>query len=217
MRVLFLGAPGSGKGTQAEKLHKALGFTILTTSNLLRAQLADGSVLGAQIQAKMEAGSLVPDALVWQVVKQASQQCINQQKKYILDGYPRSMVQLDYIQSSTVIYDYLVYFEVSDAVVIERICGRRVHPSSGRVYHVQHAPENIAGQDDITGEPLVHRKDDQLAVVRRRLVTYREKTLPVVQAVQADIAAGRGRINKILTINADQPITVVTKALQAVL
>lgn len=217
MRVLFLGAPGSGKGTQAEKLKESKGFTVLTASSLLRSQLKSGDSLGQQIQARMEQGALVSDEVVWAVVQQAAQHCIEQGQSYILDGYPRSAIQLEYIQKSAINYDYLVYFEVSDAVVIERVCGRRVHPGSGRTYHTKYAPARVADKDDITGEPLVHRKDDQIEVVKQRLQTYQEKTLPIVASVQDDIEAGRGRIRHVLRLDANQPIALVTQALEAVL
>ena len=214
MNILFLGAPGSGKGTQGERLATQHAFTLLTASQLLRDTLQSGNALSAQIQADMDAGKLVSDDMVWQVMSVSLRDCQAQQQSCILDGYPRSLGQLAFLQQSDYRYDYLVHFTVSDAVVTQRICGRRVHLPSGRVYHVDFAPPKTPGLDDITGEPLVHRADDQLEVVQARLATYKEKTLPILEAVQTAIDAGQSQIQSMITIDADQPIDVVTHVLQ---
>ena len=217
MNIIFLGAPGSGKGTQGEKLAKHFDYQLLTTSTLLRQSSQLGDVLGAQIKADMAAGKLVSDALVWQVLARALAQSRDAGQSVCLDGYPRSLPQLAFLREDAHRYDYLFYFEVSDAVVTERICGRRVHLPSGRVYHETYAPPKVPGHDDVTGEPLVHRPDDSLAVVTQRLETYREKTLPILDAVHADIRSGQGAIKSVVTLNADQPIDVVTAELVALL
>ena len=214
MRIIFLGAPGSGKGTQGEKLHKELNYQVLTTSNILRAHLQSDGPLGKKIQEDMQAGKLVSDDLVWQVMSAAIVENEKSGKGLVLDGYPRSLAQLDFLNQGSFEYNYMVYFKVDESIVVDRVCGRRVHMSSGRVYHIKYAPPKVEGKDDVTGEPLVHRKDDQEDVVKTRLLTYQEKTMPILDRVQQDIDQQRGKVMALVTIDASQEIHVITEQIK---
>lgn len=210
MKLLLIGAPGSGKGTQAERLMQNHGYQVLTVSTLLRQQLDKQGKLGETIRQTMDAGLLVSDNIVWQVITDGIS-AQDSKQGIVLDGYPRSLSQLEQLTNSTETFDAMFYFQVTEDVVVARISGRRVHLPSGRVYHVDFAPPKVAGLDDVTGEPLVHRDDDKPDVVRKRMLTFTEKTQPIVDQVKADIAAGRGVIKRLITLNADQSIDNVTK------
>lgn len=210
MKIIFLGAPGSGKGTQSEKLNKDFGYQVITASSLLREYAQLGTKIGTQIKEIMESGNLVNADLVWQVMSAKIEELSQSGKGIVLDGYPRSIEQLNFLNAGQYDYDHLVYFEISTEILVDRVGGRRVHMPSGRVYHVDYAPPRVAGRDDVTGELLVHRKDDQPEVVKKRMQTYRESTLPIIDIVQAQIAKGQGRVKRISVINADQAIDKVT-------
>ena len=216
MKLLLIGAPGSGKGTQAERLMQNHGYQVLTVSTLLRQQLDKQGKLGETIRQTMDAGLLVSDNIVWQVITDGIS-AQDSKQGIVLDGYPRSLSQLEQLTNSTETFDAMFYFQVTEDVVVARISGRRVHLPSGRVYHVDFAPPKVAGLDDVTGEPLVHRDDDKPDVVRKRMLTFTEKTQPIMDQVKADIAAGRGVIKRLITLNADQPIDQVTKDIAACL
>ncbi|MEC8882372.1 MAG: nucleoside monophosphate kinase [Pseudomonadota bacterium] len=210
MKIIFLGAPGSGKGTQSEKLNKDFGYQVITASNLLREYAQSGSEIGKQIKEIMGSGNLVDAKLVWQVMSAKIDELSQSGESIILDGYPRSIEQLNFLNADQYDYDHLVYFEISTDVLVDRVGGRRVHMPSGRVYHVDYAPPKVADRDDVTGELLVHRKDDQPEVVKKRMQTYKESTLPIIDVVQTQIAKGQGRVKKVSVINADQAIDKVT-------
>lgn len=213
MKLLFVGAPGSGKGTQAGYLAEACGYHVLTASTLLRQQVESESELGKTISQMMKGGLLVSDDIVWQVIATAIAADVGH-AGIVLDGFPRTLAQLERLTASDMAFDVMFYFQVTEDVVVNRISGRRVHLPSGRVYHVDYAPPKIAGIDDVTGEPLVHRDDDKADVVRRRMLTFTEKTAPIINQVKADIACGRGVIKQLITLDADQPIDEVKKMLQ---
>ena len=210
MKIILLGAPGSGKGTQSEKLNKDCGYQVITASNLLREYAQSGTNIGKQIKEIMEAGNLVDAALVWQVMSTKIDELSQSGESIVLDGYPRSIEQLNFLNEGQYDYDHLVYFEISTDILVNRVGGRRVHLPSGRVYHVEYAPPKVPGRDDVTGELLVHRKDDQPEVVKKRMQTYKESTLPIIDVVRAQIAKGQGRVKQVSVINADQAIDKVT-------
>ena len=166
--------------------------------------------IGKQIKEIMEAGNLVDAALVWRVMSAKIDELSQSGEGIILDGYPRSIEQLNFLNAGQYDYDHLVYFEISIDILVDRVGGRRVHMPSGRVYHVEYAPPKVADRDDVTGELLVHRKDDQPEVVKKRMQTYKESTLPIIDVVQAQIAKGQGRVKRVSVINADQAIDKVT-------
>ena len=179
MRIILLGPPGAGKGTQAAYISERYGIPQLSTGDMLRAAVAAGSELGQQAKAVMERGDLVPDELIIGVVQEriAEPDCDN---GFLFDGFPRTIGQADALREAGVAIDAIVEIEVPDEDIVRRMSGRRVHPPSGRVYHVEFNPPEIAGEDDETGERLVQRDDDREDVVRQRLTTYHEQTAPLI-------------------------------------
>lgn len=187
MRMILLGAPGAGKGTQATFITERLGIPQISTGDMLRAAVKAGTALGQQAQKIMEAGQLVPDDIMIGVVRErlAQPDCA---RGFLLDGFPRTIPQAQGLDKAGVRIDVVLEFDVPDADIIERLSGRRVHPASGRVYHVKFNPPKVAGIDDVTGEPLVQRADDQEDTVRKRLDVYHAQTEPLVQ-YYADLQA----------------------------
>lgn len=160
MRIILLGAPGAGKGTQAQFIMEKYGIPQISTGDMLRAAVKAGSELGQKAKEIMDAGKLVTDELVIALVKEriAQEDC---RKGFLLDGFPRTIPQADAMKEAGIKVDNVLEFDVPDALIVERIVGRRVHVSSGRVYHVTFNPPKVAGKDDVTGEELSTRKDDQ--------------------------------------------------------
>ncbi len=180
MRIILLGPPGAGKGTQAAYISERYGIPQISTGDMLRAAVAAGTDLGKQAKEVMDRGDLVPDELIIGVVQEriAEPDCEN---GFLFDGFPRTQGQADALRESGVEIDAVVDIEVDDEQIVRRMSGRRVHPPSGRVYHVEFNPPEVAGEDDETGERLVQRDDDQEDVVRQRLATYHEQTEPLVE------------------------------------
>lgn len=183
MRIILLGAPGAGKGTQAQFLMKTFGIPQISTGDMLRAAISAGTELGMKAKQVMDAGKLVSDDIMIGLVKERITQpdC---QNGYLLDGFPRTIPQADAMQEAGIAVDYVLEFDVPDDVIVQRMAGRRVHPGSGRVYHIQHNPPQVEGQDDETGEALVIRDDDREETVRKRLAIYHEQTEPLVAYYQ---------------------------------
>jgi adenylate kinase len=180
MRLILLGAPGAGKGTQAEALCLRYGIPKISTGDMLRAAVQAGSELGIQAKAVMESGGLVSDDIILGLVKEriAQPDCAH---GFLFDGFPRTIPQAEGLVAAAVDLDYVVEIAVADEEIVQRISGRRVHPGSGRVYHTQHNPPRMAGVDDITGEPLVQRADDSEETVRTRLAVYHAQTSPLAE------------------------------------
>lgn len=179
MRLILLGPPGAGKGTQAGLLAAQYQIQKIATGDMLRAAVQSGSALGKEVEHIMQAGALVPDDLIIRLV----QDCIAQpdyQRGFLLDGFPRNIPQAQALQAAKVQIDHVIEISVDDDELIERITGRRVHAPSGRVYHIHYNPPKEADRDDITCEPLVQRDDDKLETVHKRLQVYREQTAPLV-------------------------------------
>ncbi|MDX1705143.1 adenylate kinase [Pseudidiomarina sp.] len=179
MRIILLGAPGAGKGTQAQFLMKTFGIPQISTGDMLRAAIKAGTDLGKKAKAVMDAGKLVSDDIMIGLVKErvAEPDC---QNGYLLDGFPRTIPQADAMHEAGIEVDYVLEFAVPDDVIVKRMAGRRVHPGSGRVYHVDHNPPKQQGKDDLTGEDLIVRDDDKEETVRKRLAIYHEQTEPLV-------------------------------------
>lgn len=179
MRVILLGAPGAGKGTQAKIIMSEFGIPQISTGDMLRAAVAAGSPLGMQVKDIMAAGGLVSDDLIVALVKERISQpdCRN---GFLFDGFPRTIPQAEALAKENVAIDRVIEIDVPDADIISRLSGRRVHEASGRIYHLQHNPPKEAGVDDMTGEVLVQRPDDQEDTVRKRLQVYHEQTRPLV-------------------------------------
>lgn len=174
-----MGAPGAGKGTQAQALTRRLGIVQVSTGDMLRSAVQSGSELGRKAQSFMRNGELVPDDVIIALIEQrlAREDC---RKGFLLDGFPRTLPQARALDSAGVALSAVVTIEVAPGELVRRISGRRTHPASGRVYHLDDAPPQTPGVDDDTGEPLVQREDDREEIVRRRLKVYGEQTLPLV-------------------------------------
>ncbi|MFD2166359.1 adenylate kinase [Thalassotalea euphylliae] len=209
MRIILLGAPGAGKGTQAQFLMAKYGIPQISTGDMLRAAIKAGTELGKKAKEVMDAGQLVSDDLIIGLVKEriAQDDC---KAGFLLDGFPRTIPQADAMKENGVDVDSVIEFDVADEVIVERMGGRRVHPGSGRVYHIVYNPPKAEGKDDETGEDLVIRPDDEEATVRKRLAIYHEQTKPLVDYYQKEADAGNC---KYLTIDGTQPVEQVSNIL----
>ena len=179
MRLILLGAPGAGKGTQAAFICEKFGIPQISTGDMLRAAVKAGTPLGLQAKAVMDAGQLVSDELIINLVKDriAQPDCA---KGFLFDGFPRTIPQADAMKAAGVKLDYVLEIDVPFEAIIDRMSGRRSHPASGRTYHVKFNPPKVEGIDDVTGEPLVQREDDKEETVKKRLQVYSDQTRPLV-------------------------------------
>lgn len=179
MKLILLGAPGAGKGTQATFICQKFGIPQISTGDMLRAAVKAGTPLGVQAKTIMDAGGLVSDDLIINLVKERITQpdCAN---GFLFDGFPRTIPQADAMKAAGVQLDYVLEIDVPFDAIIERMSGRRSHPASGRTYHVKFNPPKVEGVDDVTGEPLVQRADDQEETVKKRLDVYSAQTRPLV-------------------------------------
>ena len=179
MRLILLGAPGAGKGTQAAFICKQFGIPQISTGDMLRAAVKAGTPLGVKAKAVMDSGALVSDDIIIGLVKEriAEPDCA---KGFLFDGFPRTIAQADAMKAAGVKLDYVLEIDVPFDAIIERMSGRRSHPASGRTYHVTFNPPKVAGKDDVTGEPLVQRDDDKEETVKKRLQVYSDQTRPLV-------------------------------------
>ena len=180
MRILLLGAPGAGKGTQAAFIKDKFNIPQISTGDMLRAAVRAGTALGLEAKKVMEAGELVPDGLIMDLVKDRIRRDDCRQG-YLFDGFPRTLGQAQAMQREGILIDCVVEIVVADDEIIKRLDGRRIHPGSGRVYHVLFNPPQQPGVDDVSGEALVQREDDKEATVRKRLQVYREQTAPLIR------------------------------------
>ena len=179
MRLILLGAPGAGKGTQAVFITEKFGIPQISTGDMLRAAIKAGAPLGLAAKKFMDAGALVPDDVIIGLVKERIKQS-DAAKGFLFDGFPRTIPQADAMKSAGVMLDFVVEIDVDDAEIVKRLSGRRVHPASGRTYHVMFNPPKRSGKDDLTGEELVQREDDKEATVKNRLDVYHSQTKPLV-------------------------------------
>lgn len=180
MRILLLGAPGAGKGTQAQFLMARFGIPQISTGDMLRSAIGAGTPLGISAKAYMDKGALVPDHLVTKLVKDRVKQA-DCAKGFIMDGFPRTLPQADALRNAGIDIDFVIEIAVADEEILRRMSGRRVHLASGRSYHVIFNPPKVAGHDDVSGEPLVQRDDDKEETVKARLGVYHAQTQPLVQ------------------------------------
>lgn len=179
MRLILLGGPGAGKGTQANFLTEHFDIPQISTGDMLRAAVKAGTPLGKEAKKVMDAGGLVSDDIIMGLIKERLQEpdCDN---GYLFDGFPRTIAQAEAMRNENIGVDYVVEIAVPDEEIIKRMSGRRVHPGSGRSYHVEFNPPREDGKDDVTGEPLIQRDDDKEETVRKRLEVYHEQTAPLV-------------------------------------
>lgn len=189
MKIILLGAPGAGKGTQAQFMMNKFGIPQISTGDMFRAAIKEGTELGKQAKALMDEGKLVPDELTVALVKDriAQPDCAN---GFLLDGFPRTIPQADALKEVGVKIDFVLEFDVADEVIVERMSGRRVHQPSGRTYHVVYNPPKVEGKDDVTGEDLIIRQDDKPETVLERLAIYHKQTKPLIAYYTAEAEAG---------------------------
>lgn len=211
MRLILLGAPGAGKGTQAKFICEKFGIPQISTGDMLRAAVKAGTPLGVAAKKVMDAGGLVSDDIIIGLVKDRLQQA-DCQAGYLFDGFPRTIPQAEAMKTANVALDFVLEIDVDDSEIIERMSGRRVHLASGRTYHVKFNPPKIAGQDDETGEPLVQRDDDQEETVRKRLEVYHSQTKPLIDYYAGWQASGDGKAPKCRKIAGVGSVETITEA-----
>ena len=179
MRVILLGAPGAGKGTQARFITEKFGSPQISTGDMLRAAVKAGSPLGLKVKGVMDSGGLVSDDIIIDLIKERIQEA-DCAKGFLFDGFPRTIPQAEAMVSAGVSIDHVLEIAVEDEEIVSRLSGRRVHPNSGRIYHTEHNPPKVAGKDDETGEDLIQREDDKEETIRHRLSIYHAQTQPLV-------------------------------------
>ena len=179
MRIILLGGPGAGKGTQANYIKQHYGIPQISTGDMLRAAVKEGTPLGLEAKKVMDAGGLVSDEIILGLVKEriAEPDCAN---GFLFDGFPRTIAQAEALKNEGIKIDAVVEIDVDDDEIIKRMSGRRVHLTSGRTYHVIYNPPKLEGKDDVTGEDLIQRDDDKEETVRKRLAVYHEQTEPLI-------------------------------------
>ena len=199
MRIILLGLPGAGKGTQAQFLTSRFEIPQISTGDMLRAEIKAGTVLGIEAKKFMDAGNLVPDDLVTAMTKQriTKPDCLN---GFIVDGFPRTIAQAEALRKAEIDIDYVVEIEVADDEILRRMSGRRVHPGSGRSYHIQFNPPRVAGKDDLTGEALIQRADDNEETVKKRIANYHSQTKPLVNYYLDWAASGDQRAPRYVNV-----------------
>jgi adenylate kinase len=179
MRLILIGAPGAGKGTQAGYITAKYGIPQISTGDMLRAAIKSGAPLGLRAKKFMDAGTLVPDDVIIGLVRERIKQP-DAANGFLFDGFPRTIPQADAMKASGVMLDFVVEIDVDDAEIVRRLSGRRVHPASGRTYHLLFNPPKVTGKDDLTGDQLVQRDDDLETTVKKRLDVYHSQTKPLV-------------------------------------
>ena len=209
MRLILLGPPGAGKGTQANFIKEKFGIPQISTGDMLRAAVKAGTPLGIEAKKVMDAGGLVSDDIIIGLVKDRLQQddC---KSGYMFDGFPRTIPQANAMKEAGVPIDFVLEIDVPDSEIIERMSGRRVHVASGRTYHVKFNPPKVAGKDDVTGEELIQRDDDREETVKKRLEVYHTQTKPLVEYYSkwaASGAAAAPKVRKISGLGAVEAIT----------
>ena len=210
MRTILLGPPGAGKGTQAAFITKRYGIPQISTGDMLRAAVKAGTPLGVAAKKVMDAGGLVSDDIIINLVKERLTQpdCAS---GYLFDGFPRTIPQAQAMKDAGVRLDAVVEITVPDEDIIERMSGRRVHVASGRTYHVKFNPPKAAGKDDVTGEPLIQRDDDLESTVRKRLEVYHSQTKPLVDFYKNWSASGDAAAPKLVTVSGVGAVDAITQ------
>jgi adenylate kinase len=211
MRLILLGPPGAGKGTQANFIKERFGIPQISTGDMLRAAVKAGTPLGLAAKQVMDAGGLVSDDIIIGLVKDRLREddC---KAGYMFDGFPRTIPQAEAMKEAGVPIDFVLEIDVPDAEIIERMSGRRAHLASGRTYHVKYNPPKVEGKDDVTGEPLVQRDDDREETVRKRLEVYHAQTKPLVEYYSEWAASGDPKAPKVRKISGLGAVDGITAA-----
>lgn len=209
MRLILLGPPGAGKGTQANFIKEKFGIPQISTGDMLRAAVKAGTPLGLEAKKVMDAGGLVSDDIIIGLVKDRLQQddC---KSGYMFDGFPRTIPQADAMKDAGVAIDFVLEIDVPDAEIVERMSGRRAHLASGRTYHVKYNPPKVEGKDDVTGEDLVQRDDDKEETVKKRLDVYHSQTKPLVEYYSTWAASGDAKAPKVRKISGLGAVDAIT-------
>ena len=207
MKILFLGPPGAGKGTQSQIIANKLNISHLSTGDLLRQAVIQQSTLGIQVQEKLNQGKLVPDTLIAKLVIDK----IKNMHSFILDGFPRNLTQAQVLKQHNINFDYVFTLSLQDNIIIERLSNRRIHLPSGRCYNLLSNPPKIKNLDDITQEPLTQRKDDKIEIIKDRLQIYHQETTPVIDFYKKIITT------KYIELNASKQISIITQQIDDVL
>jgi len=199
MKLILLGAPGAGKGTQANYIKEKFNIPQISTGDMLRAAVKAGTPLGVAAKKIMDAGGLVSDEIIINLVKERIKEpdCAN---GFLFDGFPRTLPQAEAMKQAGVEIDYVVEVDVEDSEIVQRMSGRRVHTASGRTYHIKFNPPKVAGKDDVTGESLVQRADDTEETVKKRLQVYHEQTKPLVNYYASWEKSGKANAPKCIKI-----------------
>lgn len=216
MRLILLGPPGAGKGTQATFIKEAYGIPQISTGDMLRAAVSAGTPLGLAAKQVMDSGRLVSDEIIIGLVRDRLREpdCAN---GYLFDGFPRTIPQAQAMRDSGVPIDYVLEIDVPDAAIVERMSGRRTHAASGRSYHLKFNPPKVPGKDDVTGEDLIQRDDDREDTVRKRLEVYKAQTRPLVDYYAKWAAEGDPRAPKYRKVDGLQSVEAVRDAALAAL
>ncbi len=216
MRLILLGGPGVGKGTQAGYIREKFGIPQISTGDMLRTHVKNGTALGVAAKRIMDAGVLVSDDIMIGMVKQriAETDCA---KGFLFDGFPRTIPQAEAMKTAGIGLDYVIEIVVDDAEIIERMSGRRVHLPSGRTYHIKFNPPKIAGKDDITGEDLIQREDDKEETVRKRLAVYHDQTEPLISYYAKWAASGEPHAPKYRRVSGVGKVEAIRDAVFAAL
>jgi adenylate kinase len=216
MRLILLGPPGAGKGTQAAFVTEAYGIPQISTGDMLRCAVKAGTPLGLAAKNVMDSGALCSDDIIIDLVLERLKQpdCAN---GYLFDGFPRTIPQAEAMKKAPVPLDYVLEIDVPDALLVERMSGRLVHPASGRTYHVKFNPPKVAGRDDVTGEPLIQRDDDKEETVLKRLAVYHQQTEPLVAYYEEWSASGGPNAPRYRKVDGTGPVEAIRDRVLAAL
>jgi adenylate kinase len=216
MRIILLGMPGAGKGTQARFLIEKFGIPQISTGDMLRAAIKAGTPLGREARKFMDRGALVPDDIVIELVKRRVEQpdCA---RGFIFDGFPRTIPQAEALRGAGIRVDFIAEIAIDDSEILRRMSGRRVHPPSGRSYHIDFNPPRAAGKDDVTGEPLVQRDDDREDTVRKRIDIYHAQTKPLIDYYSRRAAEGDAQAPRYVKVDGSGTVDAVRDRLLAAL
>ena len=216
MRLILLGGPGAGKGTQASFIKEKYGIPQISTGDMLRAAVKAGSPMGIAAKKVMDSGALVSDDIIIGLVKERIRES-DCAKGFLFDGFPRTIPQADAMKAAGVVIDVVVEIAVDDNAIVERMSGRRTHPGSGRTYHVKFNPPKVAGKDDVTGEDLIQRDDDKEETVKNRLAVYHQQTKPLVAYYGDWAASGVGGAPRYVRIAGVGPVEEIRDRIFAAL